>query len=69
VWTSFWETLYVEKTAAEKLEIIAEDDKKKRSSTKIAQAYGIPLSVLSTYLKNPDSFETQALQGAVVINK
>jgi hypothetical protein len=61
--------VYIGKTIAEKLEIIAEDDKKERSKTKIAQAYGIPLSTLSTYFKNQDSFETQALQGAEVRNE
>lgn len=35
----------------EKLQIIAKADKKERSKTDKAQAYGIPLSTLSTYLK------------------
>jgi hypothetical protein len=61
VYTSFRNTLYIGKAIAEKLEIIAEN-KKERSKTKIAQAYGIPLSTLSTYLKNQDSFQTQAFQ-------
>jgi hypothetical protein len=46
----------------EKLEITVELYKKERRKTEIAQAYGIPLSTLSTYLKNWDSIENQALQ-------
>jgi hypothetical protein len=57
---------YGGKTIAKKLDMIAEVDKKERSKTEIAQAYGIPLSTLSTYLKNLDSIENQALQGAEV---
>jgi hypothetical protein len=41
-------------------------DKKERSKTEISQAYGIPHSTLSTYLKNQDSIENQALQVAEV---
>jgi hypothetical protein len=55
---------YTGKMIAKKLEIIREVDKKERSKTKISQAYGIPLSTLLTYLKNRDSIENQALQGA-----
>jgi hypothetical protein len=43
---------YIGKTIADKLEIIAEVDKKERSKTEITQACGIPLSTLSTYLKS-----------------
>jgi hypothetical protein len=57
---------YVGKTIAEKLDIIAEVNKKERSKTEIAQACGIPLSTLLTYSKNLDSIENQALQGAEV---
>jgi transposase-like protein len=57
---------YAGKTIAVKLDIIAEVDKKERSTTEIAQAYGIPLSTLLTYLKNQDSIENQALQGEEV---
>jgi hypothetical protein len=57
---------YVGKTTAEKPHITVEVNKKERSKTEIAQAYGIPLSTLSTHLKNRDSVENQALQGAVV---
>jgi hypothetical protein len=38
----------------------------RRSKTEIAQAYGILLSTLSTYLKNWDCIENQTLQGAEV---
>jgi hypothetical protein len=55
---------YAGKTIAEKLDIIAEVDKKERSKTEIAQAYGFH-SPQSTYLKNLDSIENQALQGEV----
>jgi hypothetical protein len=51
---------------AEKLEIIAEVDKKEMSKTEIAQAYGILLSTLSVYLKNRDSVENQSFKGAEV---
>jgi hypothetical protein len=57
---------YAGKTIAEKLQIIREVDKKERSKTEISQAYGIPISTLSTYLKNRDSIENQALEGAEV---
>jgi hypothetical protein len=57
---------YAGKTIAERLDIIAEVNKKERSKTEIAQAYGIPLSTLSIYLKNRDCIENQALQGAEV---
>jgi transposase-like protein len=57
---------YIGKPIAEKLEITAEVNKKERSKNEIAQAYGIPLSTLSTYLKNQDSIKNQALQGAEV---
>jgi hypothetical protein len=55
---------YIGRTIAEKLGVITEVDKKERSKTEIAQAYGILLSTLSTYLINRDSIENQALQGA-----
>jgi hypothetical protein len=45
---------------------LQEVDKKERSKTEIAQAYGILIFTLSTYLKNRDSIENQALQGAEV---
>jgi hypothetical protein len=54
---------YIGKTIAKKLQITVEVDKKEKSKTDIAQAYGIPLSTLSTYLENQDSIENQALQG------
>jgi hypothetical protein len=57
---------YIGKTTAEKLEIIAEVDRKESSKTEIAQAYRIPLSTLLTNLKNRDYIENQALQGAEV---
>jgi hypothetical protein len=57
---------YVGKTIAEKPDKFAELNKKVRRKTEIAQAYGIPLSTLSTYLKNRDSIENQVLQGAEV---
>jgi hypothetical protein len=57
---------YVGKTVVEKLEIIAEDNKKERSKAEIAQAYRILLSTLSTHLRNRDSIENQALPGAEV---
>jgi hypothetical protein len=38
---------------------LREVDKKESSKTEIAQAYGIPLFTLSTYLKNRDSIENQ----------
>jgi hypothetical protein len=60
------ERKYVGKTIAEKLDIIVEVNKKERSKTEIAQVHGIPLSTLSTYLKNRDSIGNQALQGAEV---
>jgi hypothetical protein len=37
------------KTIAEKLEVISEEVKNKRSKSEIAQAYGITLSTLSSY--------------------
>jgi hypothetical protein len=49
------------KTIAGKLVVIRKVDKNERSE--IAQAYGIPLSTLSTYFKNRDSIEQQASQG------
>jgi hypothetical protein len=60
---------YVRKTIAEKLDITAEIDKKEKSKTEIAQAYRIPLSTLSTYMKYRDSIENQALQGAEFSNQ
>jgi hypothetical protein len=45
---------YIGKTIAEKLEVTVEVDKKERNKTEIAQAHGIPLPTLSTYLKNRD---------------
>jgi hypothetical protein len=48
---------------AGKLGVIREVDKNKRSKSEIAQAYGIPFSTLSVYLKKWDSLEQQALQG------
>jgi hypothetical protein len=57
---------YAGKTIVEKLDIIAEVDKKERSKTEIALAFRILLSTLSTYLRNRDSIENQALQGAEV---
>jgi hypothetical protein len=50
------------KKIAEKLEEFREVDKNERSKSEIAQAYGIPLSTLSTYLKDLDSVEQQASQ-------
>jgi hypothetical protein len=57
---------YVGKTIAETLDITAEVGKKERSKNELAQAYRITLSTLLTYLKNRDSIENQALQGAEV---
>jgi hypothetical protein len=37
------------KTTAENLEVIRKVDKNKRSKSETAQAYGTPLSTLSTY--------------------
>jgi hypothetical protein len=51
---------------AEKLEITRDVNKKESSKTEIYQAYRISLSTLLTYLKNQDSIENQALQGAEV---
>jgi hypothetical protein len=46
---------------AEKLEITAEVNITERSTTERAQAYGILLSTVSTYSKNLNSIENQAL--------
>jgi hypothetical protein len=51
------EEKYIGKTIAKKLATIAEINKKERGKTEIAQAYEIPLSTMSTYLKNRDSIE------------
>jgi hypothetical protein len=48
------------KTAVRKLGAVRQVDKNDRS--KVAQAYGIPLSTLSMCLKNYDSVEQQAFQ-------
>jgi hypothetical protein len=54
------------RAVAEKLEVIRGVEKKERSTSEIAQMYGIPLPALSVYLKNQDSVEQQALQGTDV---
>lgn len=54
------------KTAVRKLGAVRQVDKNGRS--KVAQAYGIPLSTLSQYLKNYDSVEQQVLQMDDVLN-
>jgi DNA-binding IclR family transcriptional regulator len=46
---------YTGKAIAEQLEVIREVDKNEISE--IAQAYGIPLSTISTYLTNRDSID------------
>jgi hypothetical protein len=43
--------------------VVREVDRSERSKSEIAQAYGIPLLTVSTYLKNCGSHEQQALQG------
>jgi len=54
------------KTAVRKLGAVRQVKKNGRS--KVAQAYEIPLSTLSQYLKNCDSVEQQVLQVDDVLN-
>jgi hypothetical protein len=54
------------KTAMRKLGAVRQVNKNGRS--KVAHAYGIPLSTLSQYLKNYDSVEQQVLQVDDILN-
>lgn len=54
---------YIAKTISEKLDILYEVDKKVKTKTEIAKDFGIPLSTLSTYLKNRKAIELQAVEG------
>lgn len=54
---------YIAKTISEKLDILYEVDKKIKTKTEIAKDFGIPLSTLSTYLKNRKAIELQAVEG------
>lgn len=54
---------YKSLTLTEKIKILREVDNGRKTKTEIAKQYGIPLSTLSTFIKNRETIESQAESG------